>query len=230
MEGEGGLAGGGSVVRGSVMIMMFMTVVTWNLQRVSLREQNRGRLRRGAEWVEQRGWEVVLVTELFGEGVIWMGENEHRTALVHGRKAGVLLRGTALLRWIEEGQHKWIYERVTAVSVGGVRLVAVYQPVWMTDEVGLERCRRDLESQLSMCRNERLLIGGDWNANVERGSARNGVCGDFGVGRMNDAGRDLIEWCEANGLAYAIVLQGMLKGIRGSIGCMAGGTSWMGLW
>ena len=126
-----------------------------------------------------------------------MGENEHRTALVHGRKAGVLLR------WIEEGQQKWIYERVTAVSVGGVRLVAVYQPVWMTDEVGLERCRRDLESQLSMCRNERLLIGGDWNANVGRGSARNGVCGEFGVRRMNDAGRDLIEWCEANGLAYA---------------------------
>ena len=45
------------------------------------------------------------------------------------------------------------------VSVGGVRLVAVYQPVWMTDEVGLKSCRRDLESQLSMCRNERLLIG-----------------------------------------------------------------------
>ena len=148
---------------------------------------------------------MVLVTELFGEGegVIWMGENEHRTALVHDRKAGVLLRGTALLRWIEEGQHKWICERVTVVSVGGVRLVAVYQPVWMTDEVGLECCRRDLESQLSMYRNERLLIGGDWNANVERGSARNGVCGDFGVGKMNDAGRDLIEWCEANGLAYA---------------------------
>ena len=73
---------------------------------------------------------------------------------------------------------------MTAVSVGGVRLVSVYQPVWMTDEVGLERCRRDLESQLSMCRNERLLIGGDWNANVGRGSARNGVCGEFGVGRI----------------------------------------------
>ena len=95
---------------------------------VSLREQNRFRLRRVAEWVEQRGWEVVLVTELFREreGVIWMEENEHRTALVHGRKAGVLLRGTALLRWIEERQQKWIYERVMAVSVGGVRLVAVY--------------------------------------------------------------------------------------------------------
>ena len=93
---------------------------------------------------------------------------------MHGRKAGVLLRGKALLRWIEEGQQKWINERVTAVSVGGVRLVAVCHPVWMTDKVRLEHCQRDLESQLSMCRNERL----------------------------NDTGRDLIEWCEANGLAY----------------------------
>ena len=167
----GGLAGRGSVVREAVMALMLMTVVTWNLQRVSLREESRGRLRRVAEWVEQRGWEVVLVTELFGEGEggNFMGENEHRTTLVHGSKEGVLLRGTALLRWIEEGQQKWIYERVTAVSVVGVRLVAVYQLVWMTDEVCLERCRRDLESQLSMCRNERLLIGGDWNANVGRG-------------------------------------------------------------
>ena len=39
--GVGGLAGGGSVVRGAVMALMLMTVVTWNLQRVSLREQNR---------------------------------------------------------------------------------------------------------------------------------------------------------------------------------------------
>ena len=30
-----------------------------------------------------------------------------------------------------------------------------------------------------------------------------GVCCEFGVSRMNDAGRDLIEWCEANDLAYA---------------------------
>ena len=51
-----------------MMAMMLMTLVTWNLQRVSLREQNRDRLRRVAEWVEQRGWEVVLGTELFGEG------------------------------------------------------------------------------------------------------------------------------------------------------------------
>ena len=80
--------GRGSVMGRAVMIMMLMTVVMWNLQRVSLREQNRSRLRRVAEWVEQRRWEVVLVTELFGEGegVIWIGEHEHRTALIVGAR------------------------------------------------------------------------------------------------------------------------------------------------
>ena len=57
----------GSVMGRAMMVMMLMTVVTWNLQRVLLREQNRSRLRRVTEWVEQRGWEVVLVTELFGK-------------------------------------------------------------------------------------------------------------------------------------------------------------------
>ena len=68
--------------------------------RVSLREQNIGSLERVTEWIKQRAWEVILVTQLFGEGegVIWMGENEQRIALVHGRKAGVLLRGTAVLK------------------------------------------------------------------------------------------------------------------------------------
>ena len=37
----GGLAEGGSVMGRAVMMTMLMMVVTWNLQRVSLREQNR---------------------------------------------------------------------------------------------------------------------------------------------------------------------------------------------
>ena len=45
-----------------------------------------------------------------------------------------------------------------------------------------------------------------------RGSARNGVCDDFGMGRMNDAGKDLIEWCEAKGT------KGILKEEFGLIG------------
>lgn len=63
-----------------------------------------------------------------------MGEEEEQVALVHGRKAGVMLRGAALRTWIEEGQQKWFGERVVAVVLGGLRLVSVYQPSWGTDE------------------------------------------------------------------------------------------------
>ena len=38
------------------------------------------------------------------------------------------------------------------------------------------------------------------------GGVRGTVCVDFGVGSMNDAGRDLIEWYEANELAMRTVL------------------------
>ena len=153
------------------MGMMLMTVVTWNLQRYSLREQNRSRLGGWLSMWSRGNARYCWLRNFFWEGkvVIWMGEDQHRTALVHGRTAGILLRGTALLRWIEEGQLKWMFESVTAVSVGGVRLVAVCQPIWMTDDEGLEHCRREMEDQLFMCRNERLLVGGDWNEDVGRG-------------------------------------------------------------
>ena len=65
------------------------------------------------------------------------------------------------------------------------------------------------------------------------------VCGDFGVGRMNDAGREFIEWCEANGLAYANSfvrnaetgtwynkMYGRLYKLDGFVVRLKGGTEW----
>ena len=51
-------------------------IVSWNLQNVSLREENRRRLRRVCERIEREGWEIVLVQELsaVGNGVVWLGE------------------------------------------------------------------------------------------------------------------------------------------------------------
>ena len=72
-----------------------------------------------------------------------MVENEHRTALVHGRKGGGVVEGNSVVEvdWggaaeVDLGDGDGGFSR-------GVRLVAVYQPVWMTDEVVLERCRRE---------------------------------------------------------------------------------------
>ena len=178
--------------------------MTWNVQGMSVRENNRNRMRRVVDRIAREGWEVACLTELRadGEGVVWMGEDECKVAVVHGRKSGVLLRGGALEAWIREGQSKWVSERVTAVVFAGMRVVSAYQPIWGSDEEGMREYRRALEIQVAMGGRERLVIGGDFNANVGRRNERQGVCGKYGVGRMNEAGRDLIDWCEEWGLAY----------------------------
>ena len=179
-------------------------IVTWNVQGMSVRGNNRDKMRRVTDRIIREGWEIVCLTEISAErdGVVWMGEDEFRVVFVHGMKSGVLLRGGALESWIREGQCKWTGERVTAVVCDGMRVVSVYQPVWGTNEVSMIEYRRDIGIQLALGGRERLVIGGDFNANVGRGYVRRGVCGKFGVGRVNEAGADLIDWCEENELAY----------------------------
>ena len=179
-------------------------IVTWNVQKMSMREANRAKLRRVCERVIKEGWEIVCLTELTAEmeGVVWIGEEEERIAIVHSMKCGVLLTGGALEKWVSEGSKRWFSERVTTVVFGGLRVVSAYQPVWRTNEDSMSMYRRELERQVASGGNERLVIGGDFNSNVGRMNEREGVCGKFGVGRMNEAGRDLIDWCEENGLVH----------------------------
>ena len=55
-----------------------------------------------AERVTMEKWEMVLLMELRAEegGMVWLGE-EVRVVLVHGRKAGVMLRVEALKAWTD---------------------------------------------------------------------------------------------------------------------------------
>ena len=50
-------------------------IITWNVQRVTLREQNRDKLRRVVGVIERNGWDVVLMTEVKAEegDIIWLG-------------------------------------------------------------------------------------------------------------------------------------------------------------
>ena len=59
-----------------------------------------------------------------------------------------------------------------------------------------------LEDQVGISGSNRFVIGGNFNANVRRGNARRGVWDKYGVGRMNDAERDLSEWCEEHEVIY----------------------------
>ena len=177
-------------------------IATWNVQRMSMRINNRERLRRVVTRIEEEGWEIVLLSEILEDrgGVIWLGDEENRVAIVHSEKAAVVMRGEVVKRWIEEGQKCWRGKRMVAVSVGGMRLVAVYQPVWGTFVEEREELRLEMEEQLAGARGEKLVIGGDFNANWGKNQARVGVCGKYGVGTGSEAGREMVEWCEENGL------------------------------
>ena len=68
------------------------------------------------------------------------------------------------------------------------------------DEESMGRYRRDLESQVAIGMNVRLVIGCEFNTSVGVNAKRASVCGKYGLGRMLDAGRDLIEWCKQHEL------------------------------
>ena len=89
------------------------SIVTWNVQRMSLRDYHKRKARRVAEYVKNLKWDAVLLSELLAErpGVVWLGEGEDLTAIIHSEKAGVLLRGELLEGWNREGQKKKVSER-----------------------------------------------------------------------------------------------------------------------
>ena len=146
-------------------------VVTWNIQRTSVRLQNRHRLKRFADFITRQKWEIVLISELNAEqeGVIWLGVADDPIALVHSQRAGVFLRGGILERWTDQGQKKWLTERTAAVAVDNKRLVAVYHLIWSGGQGQelIEQYRTEVEEQFARNKGgELLIINGDHNANI----------------------------------------------------------------
>ena len=71
-----------------------------NVQGLSLRENNRRRLRRTLAYIERRKWDITLLTEIRAEsrGILWFGEEESETAVIHSEKTAVVLRGEEMER------------------------------------------------------------------------------------------------------------------------------------
>ena len=144
-------------------------IVTWNVQGLSLRENNRRRLRRTLAYIERRKWDITLLTEIRAEsrGILWFGEEESETAVIHSEKTAVVLRGEEMRRWREERQRRRYSERSTTVKIGNMKIMAVYQPLWSNGREGVERYREEIEEELAgSSREEVLIIGGDHNAQI----------------------------------------------------------------
>ena len=132
-----------------------------------------------------------------------MGQDAELTAIVHGEKAAIMLRGELLKRWCEGGQKKKMSRRTVSVKVDGVVLVSTYMPVSGSPEVEVEEAREVLLEHVRWAgEKEILVVGGDMNAHVGSGSQRPGVCGRFGLRTSNVAGRGLLEWLDGNGLCW----------------------------
>ena len=78
--------------------------------------------------MKHKRWDVLLSTEIRGErdGTIWLGEGGNETVVIHSRRMAIVLKREALRAWKAMDQKREHTERTTAVTVGEMRVVAVY--------------------------------------------------------------------------------------------------------
>ena len=110
------------------------------------------------------------------------------------------------IRWQKEGEIKEWGDRVVSVRIGDLVLMAAYQPLWKYGNIQLEQYRQELEEKPQRTRKDDIIvIGGDHNSSVGPREGENwqpGVCGNYGLGTTNEAGKDLLNWCQLNGLSW----------------------------
>ena len=87
-----------------------------------------------------------------------------------------------------------------------ITVIQAYAPTSNAEEAEAERFCEDLQDLLELPpRKDVLFIIGDWNAKV--GSQETpGVIGKFGLGKWNEAGQRLREFCQENGPVIANTL------------------------
>ena len=87
-----------------------------------------------------------------------------------------------------------------------ITVIQVYAPTSNAEEAEVEWFYEDLQDLLELTpKKDALFIIGDCNAKV--GSQETpGVTGKFGLGRRNEAGKRLIEFCQENALVIANTL------------------------
>ena len=63
-------------------------IVCWNLQGISMRENNRARLKNTIGYISTQRWEITMISELRSDshGVTWLGKGKETTAVIHPSK------------------------------------------------------------------------------------------------------------------------------------------------
>ena len=184
----------------------YINIVTWNMQRMSVGTRNNRKLKSVAKYVEKNNFDVVLLSEISAKdrGVIWLGENSNLTAVIYSEKAAIMIRGYMLHKWCEGGQKIKADKRTISIKIDEMTLTSTYMPVYLgNNSEELETEKEILKNHAQWAnKNEKLVIGGDFNAHIGGGEDRPGVCGIFGLRQSNHQGRELMDWLEENNLCY----------------------------
>ena len=101
-------------------------------------------------------------------------------------------------------------DRMISVRLQGkplnITVIQVYAPTSNTEETEVEWLYEDLQDLSELTpQNDVLFIRGEWNAKVESQETL-GVTGKSGLGKQNEAGQRLIEFCQDNALVIAKTL------------------------
>ena len=182
-----------------------LELVAWNVQEMSVGTRNKRKLRLLADHVEKRKFDAVFLAEIKAEseGIVWLGEEENQMAVIHSKRAGILLRGDMLRKWREGGKKMKRSDRTVSVKAGELQLVATYLPVWYgNNNEEIEAEKEILKEHIDWCERETVVVGGDFNAHVGGEAAVRGVCGGHGLRASNQKGHELLEFCLENGLSH----------------------------
>ena len=84
-----------------------------------------------------------------------------------------------------------------------IKVIQVYAPTSNAEEAEVEQFFEDLQDLSELIpKKDVLFIIGKWNAKVASQETP-GVTGKFGLGKWNEAGQRLIEFCQENALVIA---------------------------
>ena len=94
-----------------------------------------------------------------------------------------------------------------------ITVIQVYAPTSNAEETEVERFYEDLQDLSELTpQKDVLFIIGDWNAKVGSQEMPGGT-GKFGLGVQNEAGQELIEFCQEN----ALVIEARYDAVKSNI-------------
>ena len=95
-----------------------------------------------------------------------------------------------------------VNDRLISVRLRGapynMTIIQVYAPTTDAEEEEMERFYDQVQTEIdNICKQDALILLGDWNAKVGKGRERE-VVGQYGLGNRNETGERLIDFCEYN--------------------------------